>query len=86
MEGTEHNIRESEESGTRKTKSTTSRVVDKESSSALEIVELIMDKLRGSGKFFMLPMNDCMAMEAITIAFRLLLDYGKVNIILSPAL
>lgn len=56
------------------------KVMIKESISGLEIVQLIIAELRKNGKFFILPMNDVTAVEAITKAFRLLLDIGKMDI------
>lgn len=56
---------------------TTSDVLAKKSISGLEIVELVVAALRRNGKLFILPVNDVVAMEAVTKAFTLLLDIGK---------
>ncbi|KAM3721458.1 AP-1 complex subunit mu-1-I [Dirofilaria immitis] len=53
-----------------------SKKMVKESISGMEIVELIVTKLRGNGQFFILPVNDITAMKALTKIFTLLLDIG----------
>uniref|UniRef100_A0A0R3RRA8 BACK domain-containing protein n=1 Tax=Elaeophora elaphi TaxID=1147741 RepID=A0A0R3RRA8_9BILA len=83
LEETEYGIQKSlEETGcktecrsdVRMGEATVSEVLDKGSISDLEIVKLIVVELRRNGKSFILPMNDSAAMEAVTKAFRLLLD------------
>lgn len=58
---------------------TTQEVLTKESISGLEVVKLIVAELRRNGRLFILPMNDITAMEAVTKAFKLLLDIGKLD-------
>ncbi|KAL3998301.1 mTERF family protein [Acanthocheilonema viteae] len=85
LEGTKHGQEGLEEtsriekecrSDVRMLEATTPKVLDKESISDLELVELLVAELRRNGKLFILPVNDIAAMEAVTKAFRLLLDIG----------
>ncbi|OZC12932.1 hypothetical protein X798_00567 [Onchocerca flexuosa] len=78
VEGTEHDIqKDCEEINCIKMEcKNNEEVMAQKSASGLQIIELIMTKLRTNGQFFILPMNDITAMEALTKAFNLLLDIG----------
>lgn len=82
LEGTEHDIQKNcEEIKCIKMEcKNNEEMVAKKSTSGLQIVELIMTKLQTNGHFFILPMKDITAMEALTKAFDLLLDIGKMDI------
>ncbi|EFO28028.1 hypothetical protein LOAG_00444 [Loa loa] len=86
LKGAEHGIRKDGEmngcigieyrNDVRMTEVTVPKTVAKESISGLEVVEVVTAELQRNGKFFILPMNDAIAMEAVTKAFRLFLNIG----------